>query len=178
VSDDAEMELQFAASHMGTPYQIVASPERSCLSNSDQSSLGYKERNCGMLSAEDMPEESQVDGNGAEHSADEPLDPEQPSPAGAQCGQNRYREESEQEWERSEIGVVGSLAQFADAVCDIEQQGDAKRRRKEYEQPGADYAPARELEDSAGDEKNDCEPAEETFHRMPPATVAPGLNDK
>jgi hypothetical protein len=126
-----------------------------------------------------MPEECQVDGGGAEHGSNQPLDPKEPSPAGAQCGHNGYDEEAEKDWEGTEIGVISSLAQFAHAVRNIEQQGSAERRRKEYEHPGADYAPSRELEDCTGDEKNDCKPAEETFHRMPPATaVAPRFNGK
>lgn len=136
-------------------------------------------RDCGVPLTEDMPEESQVDGDGAEHGSDEPLDPKEPSPVGTQCGHNGYDEKAEKDWEGAEIGIVSSLAQFADAVCDIEQQRDAKRCGKQYEQPGTDDVPTCELEDGTGDEKNDCEPAEETFQRMPPATaVAAGCNGK
>jgi hypothetical protein len=128
-------------------------------------------RGCGVDLAEDMPEECKVDGDGAKERADDPGQPEEPAPAGAQGGKDCKGEKAKQEWKGSEIGVVGGLAEFADAVRDIKQQRYTKGRRKKDEQPGGDDTPSSEFEDGARDEKNDCEPAEESFHRMPPGTA-------
>jgi hypothetical protein len=122
-------------------------------------------------STEDMPEECKVNSDGREKRADEPGQPEEPSPVRAQRSEYGETEKGKRKWQRSEISVVRRLAKFADAVCKVEQHGDAKHRWKQHEQPGADCAPARKFEDGTGDKKNNCEPAEESFHRVPPTTA-------
>ena len=112
-----------------------------------------------------MPEECQVDGDGAEDRTDDPRQPEEPSPGGTQRGEYSEGEKAKQERECPKISVVGGLTELACSVHEIEQEAEAECRREEREQPGCDYAPTCELEDGAGEEKNDCEPAEESCHR-------------
>jgi hypothetical protein len=75
-----------------------------------------------MISAKNFPEECEVDGDGAEGRADNPGEPEEPSPGWAQSRKYSEGEKAEQERERSKIRVVGCLAELGRAVREIDQK--------------------------------------------------------
>src|SRR5208282_5744808 len=134
-----------------------------------------------MRSAEDLPKEDQIDEHAADHAVEKPFRPEQPTPLGAERGEDAHGQHDERDDQLFLIALKCAGTQDVRTFGEIAQIGEAKESWKDDEKPGAQLAFAPQLQCRRSEEESDDDDGEERAHRAGMSRIAgigPGLQPR